>query len=79
MSYEHGLKFYTETDDLIYWYRFVPNLRLLAGVDENKTRFYYSRWGFGKKVADANLKALGKRCNYNKEDFDKYKEEFELS
>lgn len=65
-SYIHGIKAYSQLDDLLNIYRDVPNLRKLVGINETKVKFYSSPIFGAQGIATLNIDALSEFCGYDK-------------
>ena len=65
-SYKYGIQAYSQLDDLLNIYKDVPNLKKLVGIDETKVKFYASPIFNAKAIAEINIGALSRYCNYDK-------------
>ena len=66
-SFKYGVHAYSQLDDLLNIYKNVTNLRKLIGIDETKIKFYASPVFGAEAIADSNIDALVKYCNYDKD------------
>ena len=63
-SWVQGLDAQLKIDDLLYAYRDVSGMQALVGVNDNKTKFFYSPLSAIKHIAINNVDALKKYCGY---------------
>jgi len=65
-SFKYGIQAYSQLDDLLNIYKNVTNLRNLLGINEAKIKFYGSPILELRAIAEINIEALSKYCNYDK-------------
>lgn len=64
-SYTAAIFAQRKIDDLLIYYKEIPQLRELIGINENKTRFFKSPLWWLKNAARDNVDALKKNCGFD--------------